>query len=1008
MNFFNSRVLSVPIFLLASFTELQALPIGFGRTQGDLSYDEIKSEHFRVYHDERVPHEAEAILRSLEASRPVLESWIGKPRSKPLPVIVSSTTSNASFANFITDALELQTLGQGDRDLAWHEYTHNMMYQYLYNILGPTGSIIHLPWLPAWWIEGFAESTSVSIGSDWMYSIERNTALNNRWPSYAKLHSLYSSSFSTTGYAISGAFVSYILRTYGADKVDDIMDDFFDYTLPWWWPLTVIPFHDFMPFDQALKNVTGKTGEELYDEYKEQANRHWHSFPEGRPIKKQFPELAVTERKEFIPEGKTLLGSSIRYRFSNDIEIRNGHVYGVYRGEERLEEHEILFKNKVNISKKVWTYPEGASSVRAVWKEIKFYAASDLNENLDRFADLYYFKDDPSQAHFITRRPGSIVRIMTASDRLVWLEEDKETSRFCQLLYRDALAQKPPAKPQVVCGMELNYPEYIEYLGHSTDSLAKGVETTRLVWFARTAQTLSGDRHQIIEWDLASNTTKEIPNLLGGKPISMGLQNNHYWMLLANQTHTFLRQTDRDGQCLDERLFSDHATRMLPISNEALLIETRHGFHRPLYQLDPLRLDRRSCQPSEQPRSPLNYAMIEPNLSFSNALSVTNGWGKRQPEMIRRSNERTNRAPSVAQSEISGLQPVKRDAVWRGRPVFAFPWIGADVAGYQLGMISVPVMDEMQNETVRFAALYGIYSRFPNLELGLLSTRFKTTVAVDVFRRQRWNGSFRGDVYYYEEKGAKVTFSRYLNDLRLNLSGGFSASYLEPYIGPDQIWALLAKGYLQELNANLSQSFAIPGGRLGYLLYTAVAPEELNGNFSYDRLGMDLNYSVPINLFSLGSTQSYGVSYSRTRGKQPMLLQEYYRPLKTFVPGSGGGFNEINVSLLGPGALTSAVYGNTQSRFKFSWTFPLIRDLETLIHIFYLERLDFTAFFNYGRAWYGAEMPSLDTFVKAHGYNFDLQSDIKGVTVNLGLGTGQVIGQDFEIYFLFGFDALIN
>jgi hypothetical protein len=82
--------------------------------------------------------------------------------------------------------------------------------------------------------------------------------------------------------------------------------------------------------------------------------------------------------------------------------------------------------------------------------------------------------------------------------------------------------------------------------------------------------------------------------------------------------------------------------------------------------------------------------------------------------------------------------------------------------------------------------------------------------------------------------------------------------------------------------------------------------------------------------------------------------------------------------------------------------------METLIHIFYLQRLDFTAFFNYGGAWEMGNSPGEDDLIKAHGYNLDLQSDIKGVVVNLGLGTGQVVGEPFEMYFIFGFDALIN
>ncbi|MFY7930553.1 MAG: hypothetical protein ACOVS5_16890, partial [Oligoflexus sp.] len=95
----------------------KALPIGFGRPQGDLVYDEIQSPHFSLYHDRRAPSEARVVLESLTAARPIMEQWLGIKRAKPLPVILSASTSEPSFANFITDAIELQTMGRGGRDL---------------------------------------------------------------------------------------------------------------------------------------------------------------------------------------------------------------------------------------------------------------------------------------------------------------------------------------------------------------------------------------------------------------------------------------------------------------------------------------------------------------------------------------------------------------------------------------------------------------------------------------------------------------------------------------------------------------------------------------------------------------------------------------------------------------------------------------------------------------------------------------------------------------------------
>ena len=42
---------------------LRALPIGFGRNQGNLKYEEIVSKHFEVYFT--LPHEARAISNSI-------------------------------------------------------------------------------------------------------------------------------------------------------------------------------------------------------------------------------------------------------------------------------------------------------------------------------------------------------------------------------------------------------------------------------------------------------------------------------------------------------------------------------------------------------------------------------------------------------------------------------------------------------------------------------------------------------------------------------------------------------------------------------------------------------------------------------------------------------------------------------------------------------------------------------------------------------------------------------
>jgi hypothetical protein len=266
-----------------------------------------------------------------------------------------------------------------------------------------------------------------------------------------------------------------------------------------------------------------------------------------------------------------------------------------------------------------------------------------------------------------------------------------------------------------------------------------------------------------------------------------------------------------------------------------------------------------------------------------------------------------------------------------------------------------------------------------------------------------------GYIYYYDEVGTSFSSRHSFFQQRVRLNLGFSASKLSPLLGNPAVWKNQPQGQINEINLGIEQSFPFSFGRFSYDISSNLVPAAINPNFDYSKLNLGLTFTKHIPVLGMHSTQTYGLRYAETRGAKARLLKEVYRPLKTFVPGTGGGLNEINKTLYGPGYLTSATFGDTQSRFNFSWTFPLISDLETLLYIIYLERLDFTAFFNYGAAWTSpASPPRWDKFIKAHGYNLDLQADVKGVTLNVGLGVGQVIDQKFEIYFLFGFDTLIN
>ena len=1011
MQFLKLAVILSSCFILTA-QDLFALPIGFGRNLRELNYSVMKTDHFWTYYDERIPREAQAITQALEKARPTFERWFDIKRSDPLPVIMSSMTANASFANFLTDAIELQTLGEGDRDLAWHEFTHNIMYVYLENIFGPAGSILHLPWLPAWWLEGLAEATSHSIGSDLMYSIERAKAREGNWPSYDKLHSLYDSRFAREGYAISGAFVSYILRTYGAEKLGKIMSDFYDYTMPWYWLQTLIPFVDNMPFDLALLAHTGKSGPELWEEYKEKAENYWRAQDDYVLIRKHSYQPQISEYKPPRKTGHMAAaearvtstgGFHARGNYLYDFALSDGSIYVRERSAGTANQSEIF---KERLLQKV---PDEITRAAVLYGSTQLVVKSDLNDNLGFISTI--FRLDGKKLLAKLKRNARILKLLAGQNEIFWLESKLGVARLCMAPKKVFHTKGRIPNSAIKCLPSSGYPSKLSYLGEHFVT-EKKEEFAEKIWLGLSVDKITGTKHQILEFNTKSKKLSKVFSKAQGKPISVVKAGNHRYVLSSDFKNRSIRKYSDTGSCLGQLKLSDVAEQLYGFDDGALgvyLAEYTQEAARIeetifyLLRFDPERKNFQKCSNTGEPGSPLLYALNHSGSSFTKSLLANDPWTKTIPNY-----QNTEEPPALDQLKP---QYESKKSDWHPRPVFVFPWIGAAADGNQFGFVSVPIMDHLQNETISLTALIGPESRYPSLDLNFVSNRYAATLRATLFRRQTWNGSFARSFFFFDERGMELEASRFFLDHNIAMSGGMRFSDKKPFIGDDEIWALVAKGYAAEFYGNYSQSFiSNRSGRpsFSYGASTTVVPEALNDNFQYNRLNFRTSVGYSFYILDMNTRQRLGLTYGRTRGKRRPLLREVYRPLRTFIPGSGTGFNAINVGIIGPGLLTAGDNGDTQARLNWSWTFPIVRHLNQLIHIFYLERLDFTAFVNYGRAWEHNIAPKLDSFIGAHGYNLDLQSDIKGVSVNVGLGTGQVFDEDWEVFFKFGFDTLIN
>ena len=1105
-------LLSSLLYSLAWTSQTQGLPINFGINQRGIEYKQLMGENFSVYFDSRVKNEGSMILNSLEAAKPLLEKWFGIAREgDPLPVVSSAVTSEASFANFFMDQIELQTLGQFERDLAWHEYTHTTMYLHFKNIFGTPGAILNLIWMPSWYIEGLAESISVSSRSSRQMMLERYQALSGNWPSFDKLHSLYTDArWAATGYPTVGAFVRWftlkaLKKSQDSAFLNRFLQDFRSLSNPWWWPWAAIPWNGFMPFDKALQNELNMNGEKLWESYKEEAGQFWKSHRTGK---------LLTESKD-----QRLLLPSI-----GSLASEGNNLFTYTRDSMgNLQKEEIQFHQTSDwaISKKL---------ANDLHSKNTSYFSNFKNQQIE----LYVKDGKRSSSHtylddLMARLPGkdqwkrittvrNLERIIDVGERIAWVGGHLEDTWFCFLTVQDIkkhLESSSNAILQPNCRLKATLPKTISYLGTKFRDTPQSSQIAQDVWFKSTEQTLLGDRYEVIVWHAQSNSIEKLDWNLATEPIAVAFAGNKTWALVADGLTQTIWQIDSRGKCSEILPFDDRIISLLGQLDGSLVLGLYEGGAYSLKKVNPDHETKLHCIPSMGHLSPLLYALRKQSLSkgptdsklardstlqsqmpdFKESMLANDLWNKFdgfRNDLMKESSQSSefqpigppNVEPSIDREFKDGIPSIAsstaRDLMasnetlppltptveranssvetespphsvpvletekaietavplniaspkiegtssesnggsteaagivsepyrWKGRPALLFPWIGGDDAmGTQFGIISVPLVDSLQNETLRATMLFGAKSHFPSIDLTLTSTRYKPTLSLSIYKKQTYNGviytspTSDGTLSYYDELGSRFELADQIDvfDHYWNYALGIRIANLKTLYGPE----LSRIGNLVEPGGNLGTAIKMFGGRMSLNLGAAATNEGLSKNFDYNKLESSISYAHSI----YKSQLILGAETSRTRGKKMPFLKEIYTPLKTFIPGSGGGINQNNYSITPTNGLLSSVAGDTLGRTKVNWTIPVIESIEKHRFIFYFDRLDFSAFYNYGGAWNQSVLPPNSSRLKAaHGYNLDLQFENKGVKLSAGLGVGQLVGRPFEVFAKFSFD----
>lgn|GEM_PF-1364370 len=975
------RVLSkwVQVCLLGSGTlaasfHAGALPIGFGHHQGSVDYVETKNKHFIVYHDKETPGEGRAILNSLSAARPHLENWFGVSRDRVLPVVVSSVAAGASFANFITDAIELQTLGQESRDLYWHEYVHSTMYRHFDNWLGPAGAILHLPWMPTWFIEGLPESIALSAQSSEQAAYERYHALSGKWPSYERLHSLYGGQdFSAQGYATSGAFVAYIFRKYGADKLPAALDRFFYSSMPWWWPYALVPYGPFLPIDDALQFMTGKNGRELYEEYKKAASAHWKDSAEGAILS------ARPGRRERISPSTYVWNDATGLHFPQSDD-----------GDVTIQDFTFDAETGWGRSKEGAKFPDEADRYTSarVGKDWIIQKDSVWDGSRSDGVDLVRLSESGKQ-EIITTVLGNIVSMHVGEKKIAFVKFNKEQTHLCVFERAKLSKGLPLAAKDLVCTHSYRQPVTLTVLGESFVTAADKSRVASTVYVATNEQRLTGDLHNIVAWNLDRNDISSIKHSIVGAPKALATIGDDLWVLFADRTHFVVRKLKPSGECIGETPYADLLVKLWATADGQLVLRTRAGQTDYLIAQKPSDVPSRPCENGSSHISPLLVAMrSKDKIDLSTAMKRADLWANHEYAV-------TSSVPTVAAAAPSDMKAVNTGdeatvpAEKRYRPVLGVPWIGADISGLTFGLNSIPLMDHMQNETLSINSQIGWGQNYPSTEISLLSTRYWPGLKFDVFRNEEWFGrsAADGSSVYVDEYGTRFNSSFYWARYDFAFELGMVNSTVRAYVGKPE-----HAGRLNEPSFGISKSKRWKGSTFSASLESKLAPASINESFEYNKVGLSLGFDRVIDFRS--SKFSIDLQGARTRGPKRRGLQEYFQPIRTYVPGGGSAANPSFPVTSTSASLFEARLGDTSLRTLTELSIPVIASMEKMYRAIYFKSLNFDPFISYGGAWDAEEFgdfPTNDLLVLSVGANLNFLMDLNGVNFAVGLGGGKVL-----------------
>ncbi|MFZ9520062.1 MAG: hypothetical protein ACO3A4_06240 [Silvanigrellaceae bacterium] len=1023
-------------------------------TQADVQWGRLENDRFVVYYDSSQKAVANHAMRAVERAYPDMSLLLGAvlkgqptppelPESDVLtsnfskiPIIVSSRSDGASFANFISQSLEIQSSESPPASLFQHELAHRIMYEHIDLNVGPAGRTFMLTMLPSWWTEGLPEYLTESVGRLETQGLLRAMVLNDTFLSWDRLHALYKASgdVSARGYALSGRFFKYFLDKTPGRNLRELHSKLM-------WRQLIPPFFTGSYF--LIRGLTGSWPGDLYESFKKDLKKQILSDLEGMPrlekiagANKVFESLSPFS---FASLGKTIVqtdfatksraGGLVVHQFANENKFKSTGSY--LRPLNIAPNDRIVVNPKEWSNGGFWTSQSQKANNRTFGQVVSYYSFRGLLDELsdEKILGRIDFQLGSEAA------PPSVQRIVSIAPQNAAALTTLNTETKLYLLNTNLRQHTLLGNWRAPDNVNLVRPHHAHAESEST--LCAHVIVNRDEERTSLERLCHGESPQTI-----------IPEGQFYITDAVMLAPDDFVLLTGwNSTQALVHWNKGKVELISG--FADFVTSIEPGDQpESLMLRVNTGGNTQLWQttLKDLRKSYLGWIISRPEKSKWwkvpQYVRYEPPFArYAKAIRKAIGTYKEEkaaiqpplkpfastdkkilladaaPPEAKEDNESEEMAvpsvevpapeylPKIPESSLSktAIQKVNENrnadvlevleepdpetnssisipAPYRFRHWMTYPnALPPFLAGvWTFGFFSRPLVDEMERF---YLQLFGTYYYDPDitptdrlaLEMNMVGNRLFDGWKGNVFMRPRFNGltgcRFPNDpkVYicqlYLRETGADLQLNR-----RLDLFDSTSDIHARVFqISPSSRGADLGQPSLGAQNALL----ASVGGTMSFDTWSKTlfdAPVEqldkrdigLGGTL---RVGVDSTHSLgtakagnglavsPVGFqnYSLEITNNANYrshsltlrnSYSSTGGGAPLNAREFFRPFKTYIIGANDGLQDISTAIAGNGLLNYSLTGKAQYRNSLSWSFPLIKNLDTRLAIAYLEKLD--------------------------------------------------------------------